>query len=80
MAAPKFTPTPWRIERDAKMFFCVVRDGDDGREYVRSASGRVSSFRTYKAAVRARAAIGRAENELLRATRVVVAKATGSAS
>lgn len=48
---------PWRIERDAKLFFCVVRNGEEGREFVRSASGRVSSFRTYKAAQRARAAI-----------------------
>lgn len=45
--------TPWHIERDAKLFFRVARTGEDGQEYVRSASGRVSSFRTYAAAQRA---------------------------
>jgi hypothetical protein len=52
--------TPWRIEREpVKLFFRVVRTLEDGPEYVRSASGKVSIFKTYKAAQRA---ARRAEN------------------
>jgi len=57
---PGFSVTPaidlsadWHIERDNKLFFRVVRNGEEGAEYVRSASGRVSSFKTYDAAKRA---------------------------
>jgi hypothetical protein len=54
MASKANTNTEWRIEREpVKLFFCVVRDGEDGKEYVRSASGRASIFKTYKAAQRA---------------------------
>jgi hypothetical protein len=52
-AAESQQQTAWRIERDAKLFFRVVRSLEDGPEFVRSASGRVSSFRTYRAAQRA---------------------------
>jgi hypothetical protein len=45
--------TAWRIERDNKLFFRVVRTLEDGPEFIRSASGKVSSFRTYAAAQRA---------------------------
>ncbi len=45
--------TDWRIERDNKMFFRVVRTLEDGPEFIRSASGKVSSFKTYEAAKRA---------------------------
>lgn len=44
----------WRIEREpVKLFFRVVRTLEDGPEFIRSASGKVSIFRTYKAAQRA---------------------------
>lgn len=44
----------WRIEREpVKLFFRVVRTLEDGPEFIRSASGKVSVFRTYKAAQRA---------------------------
>jgi hypothetical protein len=43
----------WAIERDRKMFFCVTRVIGAERDFVRSASGKVSSFKTYAAARRA---------------------------
>lgn len=60
MNTDQHTPGLWRIERDAKMFFRVARDGAEGRDFVLSASGKVSSFKTWKAAERARAAIAKA--------------------
>lgn len=47
------TPSAWRIERNHKMQFAVVRTTADGREVLTSASGRARSFKTYAAAVRA---------------------------
>ena len=53
-AAPMQAATGWRVEREpVKLFFRVVRTLEDGPEYVRSASGKVSIFRSYKAAQRA---------------------------
>jgi hypothetical protein len=47
-------PTPWRIARNAKMQFCVERDVAPRRkEFVLSASGRPSSFKTWAGAKRA---------------------------
>lgn len=45
--------TQWRIARNEKMLFCVVRDTPEGREYLRSASGKPSSFKTWAGAQRA---------------------------
>lgn len=47
------TTSAWRIERNHKMHFRVVRDTPEGKEVLRSASGRDSSFRTYRGALRA---------------------------
>lgn len=44
--------SPWRIERNAKMQFCVVRDTADGREFRQAPSGKASSFKTWAAASR----------------------------
>ena len=46
--------TDWRIERNHKMQFCVVRDTPEGREVLKSASGKDSSFKTSAGARRAR--------------------------
>jgi hypothetical protein len=46
-------PGPWRIERNHKMHFYVVRDTQWLKEYVTSASGRPSSFKTWAGAQRA---------------------------
>lgn len=54
------TPGQWRIERNHKMQFCVVRDTSDGPEYVSGASGKPSSFKTYAGALKARTAADRA--------------------
>ncbi len=43
----------WRIERNHKLQFCVVRDTEDGREFVTSAGGKPSSFKTWAGAQRA---------------------------
>ena len=57
--------TPWRIEREpVKLFFRVVRTLEDGPEYVRSACGKVSIFKTYKAAQRAASRAEAREDEL----------------
>lgn len=48
--APSHT---WRVERNHKMHFCVVRDTKEGREVLKSASGRDSSFKTSAGARRA---------------------------
>lgn len=47
-------PNAWRIERNHKMQFCVVRDTPAGHEYVSSASGKPSSFKTFEGALKAR--------------------------
>jgi hypothetical protein len=44
----------WSIQRNHKLHFRVVRTGPDGFEVLRSASGRESSFKTIRGAVRAR--------------------------
>lgn len=44
----------WRVERNHKMHFCVVRDTPEGREALKSASGKDSSFKTAAGARRAR--------------------------
>jgi len=44
--------TKWRIERNAKLHFCVTRDTADGKEFRQSASGKASSFKTWAAALR----------------------------
>jgi hypothetical protein len=46
-------PSLWRIERNRKEQFCVVRDTEDGRDYVTSANGKPSSFKTFDGARRA---------------------------
>jgi hypothetical protein len=54
----------WRIEREpVKLFFRVVRTLEDGPEFIRSASGKVSIFRTYAAAQRALRRAERMEGE-----------------
>jgi len=47
------TPPQWRIERNAKMQFCVVRDTSEGKEWRTSASGKPSSFKTWRGALHA---------------------------
>lgn len=60
--------TPWRVERNHKMQFCVARKDEDGeREVLRSASGRESCFKTWAGAQYAmrkanREALERADN------------------
>jgi hypothetical protein len=49
-------PGSWVIERNHKMLFCIARLTADGKEFLCSASGRPSSFKTYAGARRALAA------------------------
>lgn len=46
------TSSRWRIVRNHKAHFAIVRDTPEGREVHRSASGREASFRTYAGAQR----------------------------
>lgn len=71
MSAAKHAPAAWRIERNTKMQFCVVRDTPEGKEFQLSAGGRPSSFKTWRAAehIKRRLNVGEA-----------IAKATGSAA
>jgi hypothetical protein len=50
------TETAWKIERNHKMHFCVARNTPEGKEFVTSASGKPSSFKTWAGAERARKA------------------------
>jgi hypothetical protein len=54
--------TEWRIERNHKMHFCVVRDTLEGREVLKSASDRDSSFKTIAGAQRARNRANRSQH------------------
>ena len=51
--------TAWRIERNSKMQFAVVREANGTHEVLCSASGRPSSFKTWAGAQRACAAANR---------------------
>lgn len=55
-------PSVWRIERTTdQQKYCVVRDVVLGKEWRKSASGRASAFKTWKAARRVRDALNRDE-------------------
>lgn len=51
----------WRIERNQKHHFAVVRDMPEGKEFRCSASGKPSSFKTWAGAQYALRELSRAE-------------------
>lgn len=56
--ATEVAPGPWRIGRNHKLQFCVLRDlPKGGTEYRTSASGKASSFKTWSGADRVHKAL-----------------------